>query len=160
LTIERICARAACIALLEVGAVVGSSVRVGAVVTTGVVGAAVVRVGVGAVVGRVAVRGGVTLGLAVAVRPEGVPAGGEPAVVVDGADAGEVVPPSAEGMSLPGWEGPAPSAWAPLVPPSPYVRPSVSPDSSPEDTATAPTAIAADEASSPVRTGWCLRRPR
>ena len=33
-------------------------------------------------------------------------------------------------------------------------------ESIPEDAATAPAAIAADEARSPVRTGLCLRRPR
>jgi hypothetical protein len=123
-------------------------------VTTGVVGAAVVRVGVGAAV-RVAVREGVAVGRAAAVVRLAV---GEPPAV-ETVVAGVVVPPSGEGMSLP--EGAGPAAWVPPgTSPSTWCSSPLTWESSPEDAATAPTVSAADEASSPVRTGWCRRLPR
>jgi hypothetical protein len=137
---------------------VGVAARVGGVVLTGVVGAVVVRVGLGAVTVLVAVaEGAVTTGAVLLGDADGL----WPRVDCPGV--GVAPPPSGDGESLPSVVGPAvPSAWvrSPLLS---YVIPPGTPeiaDSSPEEAATAPTAIAADEASSPVRTGWCRRRPR
>jgi hypothetical protein len=151
----RIWALAEVTALLVEAVTEGETVAGAVVFTTGVVGAEAVRVGEGAG-GLVAVRDGAAVGFTV--LPEGLPAEGEPPVVPP--DVAVVVSPSGEGMSLPDCPGAGPSAW--VAGPSPLMRsrPSLTPESSPEDAATAPTAIAAEETSSPVRTGWCLRRPR
>jgi hypothetical protein len=129
-------------------------------VVTGRVGAAVVRVGEGAA-GLVTARVGLADGPGRAVVRPAVPAGGPPGVVVALRPAvGVPPPPSGEGTSLPDRCGAGPSAWVPVVPPSTWDSRWATPGSSPEETATAPAAMAADEASSPVRIGWCLRRPR
>jgi hypothetical protein len=128
-------------------------------VTTGVVGAAVVRVGEGATVVAVGLGlAGDALGRGGAVVRPGLPADELPVAVVLPV-AGVLLPLSDEGMTLPVATGSGSAAWLP-PPPPPYGSAPATADSIPDDAATAPAAMAADEASSPVRTGLCLRRPR
>ncbi|WP_343241815.1 hypothetical protein [Streptomyces sp. SID13588] len=141
-----------------VGVGIGVAVRVGVgdgVVGRGVTGFRVgVTLGAGVVLGAAAEVGGV-VGAAV----DGLP----PRVVVG--LLGTFVRPVVlgEGEPVSGSDGPdEPSGWVRVPPGLPWAvmppGPPFSDDNSPDDIATAPTARAADDASSPVRTALCRRR--